>query len=265
MIRYSSSSNEIAPDQLRGFFVGWPNPPSPETHLRLLRSSPIVALAHDDASGCVVGFATALTDGVLSAYIPLLEVLPPYRGRGIGTTLVRRLLDQLGGLYMIDVTCDEEVQPFYARLGLKPSRGMVLRRYDCQSGRDRPGAAAGIPYAKPAGIAAAELSRERTDGPGFAVTPEAASRATPEGRSTARACFQCNGSGKLHRSSMTHSAGCIFCSECAGCNGTGAIPGDSTRCPKCRGEGRYHDSSMSHSPDCIFCTDCDTCDCEGWI
>ena len=38
-------------------------------------------LARDDA-GRVVGFVTAISDGVLSAYIPLLEVLPEYQGAG---------------------------------------------------------------------------------------------------------------------------------------------------------------------------------------
>jgi ribosomal protein S18 acetylase RimI-like enzyme len=134
LIDYRTTADDLADDQLQGFFVGWPNPPSPETHLRLLRSSAIIALAHDSATGRIVGFATALTDGVVSAYIPLLEVLPEYQGRGIGTALVRSVLEQLGGLYMVDVTCDEAVQPFYARLGLRPSRGMVLRRYGHQSG-----------------------------------------------------------------------------------------------------------------------------------
>jgi hypothetical protein len=31
-------------------------------------------------NGRVIGFITAVTDKVLSAYIPLLEVLPAYRG-----------------------------------------------------------------------------------------------------------------------------------------------------------------------------------------
>ena len=81
----------------------------------------------------------------------------------------------------------------------------------------------------------------------------------------AKACFQCGGSGKVHRSSMSHGPGCIFCKKCEGCDGTGAIPSNANACPKCRGEGRYHDSTMPHSPDCIFCTPCATCDRKGWL
>lgn len=81
----------------------------------------------------------------------------------------------------------------------------------------------------------------------------------------AKACFQCGGSGKVHRSSMSHGPGCIFCTVCAGCDGSGAIPSHAGQCPKCRGEGRYHDSTMPHRPDCIFCTPCATCDRKGWL
>ena len=127
MLSYVDSIEGITPDRLRGFFVGWPNPPSPETHLRLLANSDAVVLAIDRASGDVVGFITAISDGVLSAYIPLLEVLPAYQGRGIGQELVRRMLAKLDGLYMVDLLCDPELQPFYARLGMQPATGMMLR------------------------------------------------------------------------------------------------------------------------------------------
>ena len=103
MISYTDDLEVIVADQLRGFFVDWPNPPTPDTHLRLLRGSGAVELAVDDATGRVVGFVTAVTDGVLSAYIPLLEVLPEYQGRGIGSELVRRLLSRLEHLYMVDL------------------------------------------------------------------------------------------------------------------------------------------------------------------
>lgn len=136
MIVYRESVAGIEASQLRGFFADppWPNPPTPETHLRLLRGSDHVVLAVDDESGQVVGFVTAVGDGVLSAYLPLLEVLPAYRGRGIGGELVRRMLDRLADLYMVDLVCDPELEPFYARFGLRPAHAMVRRNYARQSG-----------------------------------------------------------------------------------------------------------------------------------
>lgn len=135
MIRYESTVTGLRAEQLQGFFEGWPNPPSPQTHLRLLAQSDEIVLAVDEETGQVVGFITAITDRVLSAYIPLLEVLPAYRGQGIGKELVSRLLARFDDLYMIDLTCDPDLQPFYAALGLQPATGAMRRNYTHQSGR----------------------------------------------------------------------------------------------------------------------------------
>ncbi len=110
-----------------GFFEEWAAPPRPEQHLALLRGSTHAVAAVVD--GAVIGFVNALSDGVLSAYIPLLEVLPAHRGAGIGSELVRRLLADIGALYMVDVMCDAEVFPFYERLGFIPASGGVIRNH----------------------------------------------------------------------------------------------------------------------------------------
>ena len=133
-ITYQSDLQGITADRLQGFFVGWPHPPSPATHLRILQRSDYIELAVDAATGQVVGFVNALSDGVLTAYMPLLEVLPAYQGQGTGATLVTRLLARLEHLYMVDLLCDADVQPFYARLGMRPATGMMLRNYERQSG-----------------------------------------------------------------------------------------------------------------------------------
>jgi ribosomal protein S18 acetylase RimI-like enzyme len=134
MITYIDSPDNISPDQLQGFFVGWFYSPTPETHLKLLKNSDYVLLAIDENTNNVIGFITAISDGVLSAYIPLLEVLPDYQGHGTGRELVRRMLEKLSGFYMIDLTCDPERQSFYAQLDMQPSTGMRVRNYERQSG-----------------------------------------------------------------------------------------------------------------------------------
>jgi ribosomal protein S18 acetylase RimI-like enzyme len=134
-ILYTGTNKEIRGEDLAGFFQGWPTPPTPETHLRLLNGSDEAVLAIDEASGRVVGFITAVTDGILSAYIPLLEVLPSHQGRGIGRELVRQMIDKLDGIYMIDLICDKEMQAFYEPMGMKPATGMMIRHYERQAGR----------------------------------------------------------------------------------------------------------------------------------
>lgn len=133
MITYTDTLDGIHSDDLDGgFFVGWPNPPSPDAHYRILASSAAIVVARDDA-GKVVGFITAISDGVSCAYIPHLEVLPAYQGQSIGSELVRLLLDRLRYLYMIDLMCDPDVQPFYERLGMRRGSGMFIRNYDRQA------------------------------------------------------------------------------------------------------------------------------------
>lgn len=134
MILYTNSLAGITPERLTGFFNGWPNPPAPPTHLRILQGSAAVVLAIDDSSGQVVGCINAISDGFHSAFIPNLEVLPDYQGQGIGSELVRRMLTQLEDYYAIDLMCDADLQPFYERIGLRRSTGMVRRNYARQSG-----------------------------------------------------------------------------------------------------------------------------------
>ena len=127
-----TGTDGIVAEQLRGFFVGWPQHPNPATHLRLLRGSHAVALAVADDK--VIGFANAVSDGVLAAYIPLLEVLPDWQGRGIGRQLIAALMEQLSDLYMIDLVCDPDLEAFYAPLGFRALKGMAHRNYENQTG-----------------------------------------------------------------------------------------------------------------------------------
>lgn len=131
MIAYQSNLDGISASQLEGFFVEWPDPPLPETHLRILKGSAFVVLALE--GGRVIGFVTAVSDGVLSAYISLLEVLPEHQRRGVGRALMTRIKAMLEGLYMIDVLCDD-VLFFYEKLGFQAARGAMIRYYEHQSG-----------------------------------------------------------------------------------------------------------------------------------
>lgn len=133
MIKYITSPEGLTADQVRGFFVGWPNPPSPETFLKILGNAAHVVLAVDDESNRVVGFINAISDGMLCAYIPLLEVLPEYQKRGIGAELVRRMIDQLSHLYMVDLACDPDLVPFYQRFGMHEGVAMYRRNFSRQS------------------------------------------------------------------------------------------------------------------------------------
>jgi len=134
LLRYQNNLEDISSEMLEGFFVDWPNPPSPPTHLKLLENSSKVVIALDEQTNQIVGFITAISDGVLSAYIPFLEVLPAYKNKGIGSELIKRMLIELHDIYMIDLCCDDDLDPLYEKFGMMKSNGMLIRNYRIQSG-----------------------------------------------------------------------------------------------------------------------------------
>jgi GNAT superfamily N-acetyltransferase len=134
MITYQTTVDDVQAQHLLGFFVDWPTKPSPERQLALLHGSDQVVLARDKKNGRVVGFVTAVNDGGVSAFLPLLEVLPEYQGKGIGSELVRRMLRLLEGHYMVDLCCDEDLVPFYERFGMGRWVGMGLRNRGALAG-----------------------------------------------------------------------------------------------------------------------------------
>lgn len=134
MIIYQDNLNNLNPEMLNDFFDGWKTFPSKEKHFKILQNSEFKILAIDDVTNKVIGFINAISDGVLSVYIPLLEVIPEYKNKGIGTELVNRMLGILKDYYMIDIICDEEIQSFYERSGMKKHSAMILRNYKSQSG-----------------------------------------------------------------------------------------------------------------------------------
>jgi len=135
-IKYTSDIKRILPGKLAGFFQGWVNPPDNSMHLKILKDSSHFIAAVDIGSDRMVGFITAITDKHLTAFIPLLEVTPDYRGRGIGKELVTRMLKQLNEIYSIDLVCDQNLQGFYEKSGFKSMTAMSRRNYHNQKGKE---------------------------------------------------------------------------------------------------------------------------------
>ncbi len=132
-VEYTSNPETLTPEQLSGFFVGWPTAPDPETHLKILKNSYRVWLAiHNNRC---IGFINAISDGVFYAYIPLLEVLPAYKNQGIGAELVRHMMKSLKHMYAVDLVCDKDVVGFYEKQAFQQGTAMLWRNYTRQHGR----------------------------------------------------------------------------------------------------------------------------------
>ncbi|MCB9033176.1 MAG: GNAT family N-acetyltransferase [Chitinophagales bacterium] len=129
-ITYLTSFEDINQYILTDFFVGWSNKPKMETLQQILVASKYKVIAIDTTKNKIVGFIYATTDNYLSAYIPLLEVLPEYQKKGIGTKLLEILLEQLAEFYMIDLSCDSSLIEYYKTKGFQQSNAMIIRNYN---------------------------------------------------------------------------------------------------------------------------------------
>jgi GNAT superfamily N-acetyltransferase len=127
VIRYTDDLASVRDDMLDGFFAGWPRRPSAAQHLAVLRGSYRSVVAINDVDDRVVGFVNMLSDGVLTAFIPWLEVLPEYQGQGVGRELMRRILDGTDRFYSVDLVCDAALVPYYERLGMHGASSALLR------------------------------------------------------------------------------------------------------------------------------------------
>jgi len=127
MIKYIDRTDMLKPHQLRNFFQNWTSPPNPEIHLKILQNSYKCWLAFDE-NKCV-GFINAISDHVFYSFIPLLEVLPEYQGKGIGTKLVKLMLESLRDMYAVDLICEENLVGFYSKFEFERCVGLVKRNF----------------------------------------------------------------------------------------------------------------------------------------
>jgi len=69
--------------------------------------------------GLIIGMGRALSDRASDAYIQDVTVLDAFRGRGVGTGIVRELIRRLeeDGIHWIGLIAERGSRPFYERLG----------------------------------------------------------------------------------------------------------------------------------------------------
>lgn len=118
----------IAPTAVRALYalVGWWPERDDEQIGRALEAGP-AAGAWDGLK--LVGFARAVTDSAFRAYVEDVVVDPGYQHTGVGTLVLRRLLDSLGDVDLVSLFCKAQLVPFYEAFGFRawPSQ-MVLHR-----------------------------------------------------------------------------------------------------------------------------------------
>ena len=97
---------------------------APERHRIAFENSYAVVFAL--ASEQLVGFGRALSDGAYQAAVYDMAVVPEYQRRGVGRTLLERLLDKINFCNVI-LYATPGKEPFYIRQGFRRMKsGMAL-------------------------------------------------------------------------------------------------------------------------------------------
>lgn len=129
-------SKRVSPAQLKALFraTGWTEDLARYSRAqiqKLLRHSHLVLTAWNDKQE-LVGFASAVSDGVLCGLVQNLVVHPAFRRAGLGTRLLRQLAGTMrrqgiSCLYALG-TRSRAAQAFFRRVGFRPLNWNVYVR-----------------------------------------------------------------------------------------------------------------------------------------
>ena len=97
----------------------------------LVRSSFVFTVAVDATTGKAIGMGRAISDGISDAYLQDLVVLPEYRGLGVGTGIIKALVDTCisRGITWIALIAEPGTENFYLPNGFSRMAGYVPMRY----------------------------------------------------------------------------------------------------------------------------------------
>jgi ribosomal protein S18 acetylase RimI-like enzyme len=96
---------------------GWSSAEKPRELLAALADSHSVVTAW--SGGHVIGIGNAISDGHLVVYYPHLLVHPTFQGRGVGTELMRQLMNKYIGFHQHMLVADGRAIDFYRKCGFQ--------------------------------------------------------------------------------------------------------------------------------------------------
>ena len=125
MVNYSFD-RQIEPEQLQGLLrqTGWANQRSIEGIQKMLDGTLVILGAWE--GNHLVGFVRVITDGIYRALIDDVVVEESKRGTGIGSELMRRVVDRLSEVEEVFLRCGQHVVPFYERHNFERSNGVIM-------------------------------------------------------------------------------------------------------------------------------------------
>ena len=87
----------------------------------------VVAL-YERPSGQMIAFARAVSDGIAVAYLADVYIEPRHRGRGLGTALVREMIDGGPGSHLRWMLHTADAHGLYRKLGFREPDAEYLER-----------------------------------------------------------------------------------------------------------------------------------------
>jgi GNAT superfamily N-acetyltransferase len=118
---------EIPAEGVLGLYqaAGWWPERTAEQVRAVLRASPAVGAWHGQD---LIGFARAVTDGILRAYVEDVVVSPDWRGLGAGHALLAGLMDQLGRVPVVTLFCSPDLVHYYEASSFWRTHQVVMHR-----------------------------------------------------------------------------------------------------------------------------------------
>ena len=125
-----SFTEPISPEQLIKLFkqTGWANARDPLEIQQMLDRSHFTLGVWDEDH--LIGFSRVITDDRYRALIDDVVVDSAYRGQGIASEMLDKMLKRMQHIEIVMLDCASELEGFYGRFGFKPKGGssMELKR-----------------------------------------------------------------------------------------------------------------------------------------
>jgi spermidine synthase len=107
----------------------WEDEPLTEKVLEIIKGSHIFAVCFDKNQ--IIAMGRAISDKTSDAYIQDLTVKKDYRGKGIGSKLVKKITDELkkDKIFWIGLISEKNSNQFYEKLGFEEMKNTFPMKY----------------------------------------------------------------------------------------------------------------------------------------
>ncbi len=127
-------TKDCRPDDMRKLYItgDWWEEDWDAKHLKKIVEMSFAFVVAEAADGSWIGMGRLISDGVSDAYLQDIVVLTEWEGQGIGTAIVRSLLEvcNRNGITWIGTIAAPRTEYFYRKFGFAKMNGYTPMRYE---------------------------------------------------------------------------------------------------------------------------------------